>query len=206
MNRTRRIAFLLVAFLALLAGPTRAADLLDAPMSFSATRTVTVNGKVYTGPMFHMPGHERHEQALLGMQEVFLLDNQQSAAMLVMSALKTEVDFPFPPLMTSLLDPSLVKSAVGEETIDDIPATKYRVAKTAPDGTRGEGFLWISRRGVLLKIDGAVTAPGGHRTVIQMVLSEVKEAPQPPALFTPPEGFSKLPAEALAPLLGWKLQ
>ena len=46
-----------LAFSALfLAGPAKAADLLDAPVSFSATRTVTVNGKVYTGPMFHVPG------------------------------------------------------------------------------------------------------------------------------------------------------
>ena len=207
MNRMRRSGFLLVPFFALLAGPTRAADLLDAPVSFSATRTVTVNGKVYTGPMFHVAGHERHEQTLLGMQEVFLLDHQQDAAVLVMPALKTEVDFPFPPLLISLLDPSLAKSAaLGEEEVDGIPATKYRVDKTAPDGTRGEGFLWISRRGVLLKLDGTVTAPGGHRTAITMALSDVKEAPQSPALFMPPAGLSKLPAEALAPLLGWKLQ
>jgi len=194
----------LAAFL--LACPARAADLLDAPVSYSATRTVTVNGKVYSGPMFHVPGHERHEQTLLGMAEVFLLDDQQGAAVLVMPALKTMVEFPFPPLMTSLLDSSLAKSAVGEEKIDDIPATKYRVDKTAPDGTRGEGFLWVSRRGVLLKLAGIVTAPGGHQTAIQMALSDVKEAPQAPALFTPPAGLAKLPAEALAPLLGWKLQ
>lgn len=206
MITMHRFAVCLALLLALRAGPTRAADLLDAPVSFSATRTVTVNGKVYTGPMFHVPGRERHEQTLLGMQEVFLLDDQQGAAMLVMPALKTEVDFPFPPLMTSLLDSSLAKTALGEEQVDEVPATKYRVDKTAPDGTRGEGFLWISRRGVLLKLDGTVTAPGGHRTAIQMALSDVKEAPQSPALFAPPSGFSKLPAEALAPLLGWKLQ
>ena len=206
MIRMHRVGVCIVLLLALRVSPAWAADLLDAPVSFSATRTVTVNGKVYTGPMFHIPGRERHEQTLLGMQEVFLLDDQQSAAMLVMPALKTEVDFPFPPLMSSLLDASLAKTALGEEQVDEVPATKYRVDKTAPDGTRGEGFLWISRRGVLLKLDGTVTAPGGHRTAIQMALSDVKEAPQSPALFAPPSGFSKLPAEALAPLLGWKLQ
>lgn len=190
----------------LLACPAKAADLLDAPVSFSATRTVTVDGKVYTGPMFHVPGRERHEQSLLGMQEVFILDDQQSAGVLVMPAIKTMVEFPFPPLLTSLLDSSLAKSALGEEKVDDVPATKYRVEKTAPDGTRGEGFLWISRRGVLLKLAGTVTAPGGHRTAIQMALSDVREAPQAPALFTPPLGLNKLPAEALAPLLGFRLQ
>ena len=201
-----RLVACLAFLLLLLAGSARAADLLDAPVSFSATRTVTVNGKVYTGPMFHVPGRERHEQTLLGMDEVFLLDEQQSAATLVVPALKTMVEFPFPPMLTSL-DSSLAKSpALAEEKVDDIPATKYRVDETTPDGSRGQGFLWVSRRGVLLKLDGTVTAPGGHRTAIQMVLSDVKEAPQAAALFAPPAGLNKLPAEALAPLLGWKLQ
>src|SRR5579862_422276 len=195
---------LVVALMAI--APARATGLLDAPLSFSAMRTVTVNGTPYTGQMFHIPGHERHEQVLLGMQEVFLLDDVQQAGLVVMPALKTMIEFQFPPLLAALTDPAMRGDAVGEEKVGDIAATKYRVAKTAPDGTRGDGFLWISRRGVLLKMAGTVTAPGGHRTTIDMALSDVKEAPQNAALFTPPSGLNKLPAEALAPLLGINLQ
>jgi len=194
-----------IAFVVLLfALPAWAQELLDAPVSFSATRNVTINGKVYTGPMFHVPGHERHEQNLFGMREVFLLDGQQNAGALVLPALKTIVDFVFPPLLTSLLDTPLDGSGLGEEKIDEVPATKYRVEKTATDGTRGAGFLWISRRGVLVKLSGTMTAPGGHRTAIEMVLHDLKEAPQAPDLFTPPTGLSRLPMEAIAPLLGFK--
>jgi hypothetical protein len=189
-----------------LPAPVRATGLLDAPLSFSATRTVIVNGKSYIGAMFHIPGRERHEQVLLGMQEVFLLDDVQHAGLVVLPALKTMVEFPFPPLLAALDNPSLRKDPVGEDKIDEIPATKYRVEKTAPDGTHGEGFLWLSRRGVMMKLTGTVTAPGGHRTDINMALSNVKEAPQKAELFAPPPGLSKLPAEALAPLLGVTLQ
>ncbi len=201
-----RLLFLLALTALFFASPAKAGDVLDAPVSYSATRTVTVNGKVYTGPMFHVPGRERHEQTLLGMQEVFILDDQQSSGVLVMPALKTMVAFPFPALLTSLLASSRGKSGLGEEKIDGIAATKYPVDDTAPDGTRGQGFLWISRRGVLMKMDGTVIAPGGHRTAIQMVLSDVKEAPQAPALFAPPPGLASLPVEAVAPLLGFRLQ
>jgi len=194
-----------VAFVVLLfALPAWAQDLLDAPVSFSATRSVTINGKVYTGPMFHVPGHERHEQNLFGVQEVFLLDGRQKAGALILPALKTIVDFVFPPLLTSLLDAPLDGAGLGEEKIDEVSATKYRVEKTATDGTRGEGFLWVSRRGVLVKLSGTMTAPGGHRTTIEMVLQDLKEAPQAPDLFTPPTGLSRLPMEAIAPLLGFK--
>jgi hypothetical protein len=197
---------LLALVISSLAFSAQAADLLDAPVSFSATRTVMVNGTNYVGPMFHVPGRERHEQSLFGMQEVFLLDDRQGASTLVLPALKTMVEFPFPPLLTALLDPALAKAAVGEDKVGNVGTTKYRVEKVAPDGTRGEGFLWISRRGILLKLVATVTAPGGHRTAIQMALSDVKEGPQAPALFVPPEGLTKLPAAALAPLLGFKLQ
>jgi hypothetical protein len=156
--------------------------------------------------MFHIPGRELHEQFLLGMQQVFLLDDAQRSGLVVVPALKTMVEFPFPPLLSALNDPSLRKEALGDETIGDIVTTKYRVAKTAPDGTRGEGFVWISRRGVLMKLAATVTAPGGHRTTIDMALSNVKEAPQSAALFAPPPGLNKLPADALAPLLGMTLQ
>ncbi len=203
MHRFRPLLALIISSLAF---PAQAADLLDAPVSFSATRSVIVNGTTYVGPMFHVPGRERHEQSLFGMQEVFLLDDRQGASTLVLPALKTMVEFPFPPLLTALLDPSLAKSALGEDKVGDFGATKYRVEKIAPDGTRGDGFLWVSRHGVLLKLVGTVTAPGGHKTAIQMVLSNVKEAPQAPALFLPPAGLTKLPAAALTPLLGFKLQ
>lgn len=203
MHRFLPLLALIVSFLAFAAN---AAELLDAPVSFSATRTVTVNGQTYVGKMFHVPGRERHEQSLWGMQEVVLLDDRQGASTLVLPALKTMVEFPFPPLLAALLDSSLGKFALGEEKVGDMSATKYRIEKTAPDGTRGEGFLWINRRGVLLKLLGTVTAPGGHRTAIQMALSDVKEAPQAPALFVPQPGLTKLPAAALAPLLGFKLQ
>lgn len=200
----------LIPFLTILAviaaAPAGATGLLDAPLSYSATRTVTVNGRPYSGPIFHVPGRERHEQVLLGMQEVFILDDSQGAGVLVLPGLKTMVEFQFPPLLSALVDPALRKEALSEETIDGVAATKYRVTKTAPDGMRGEGFLWISRRGILMKLAGSVTAPGGHRTNIDMVLSGLKEGPQKPELFAPPQGMNKLPADALAPLLGVTLQ
>lgn len=202
----RRFLPLLALIISSLAFSAQAADLLDAPVSFSATRTVIVNGKTYVGPMFHVPGRERHEQSLLGMQEVFLLDDRQGASTLVLPALKTMVEFPFPPLLTALLDPALAKSALGADKVGDLGATKYRVEKVAPDGTRGEGFLWISRREILLKLLATVTGPGGHRTAIQMALSDVKEGPQAATLFAPPAGMTVLPAAALAPLLGLRLQ
>ena len=37
-------------------------------------------------------------------------------------------------------------------------------------------------------------------------IADIKLGPQPATLFEPPQGFSKLPPEAVAPLLGLKLK
>lgn len=193
----------IVAFAVAVALPltARSAALLDAPVSFAATRTVTVDGKAYTGPMFHEPGRERDEQKLGAMDMDFILDGQSGQGFLVVPSIKTFVTFPFPPLLSALIDSEMQKTPVGDEAIDHIPTTKYRVDKTTPDGTHGEGFVWISKRGVMMRLDGLVTAPGGHKTKIALQLANVKEGPQKPEIFAPPTGMNELPFQALAPLL-----
>ncbi len=185
-----------------LAAPVSAAGLLDAQLSYSATRTVNVDGKPYSGPIYHEPGRERHQQQLMGMDAYFILDDQANQALLVLPGIKTYVVSPFPPLLSTILEGDLTKTPVGDDTLDHIPVTKYRVDKTASDGTHGEGFAWISKRGVLMKLLGTITAPGGHKNKIDMQLSNVKEGPQKPELFAVPPGMSQLPVEAVAPLLG----
>lgn len=192
-------AFVLASFAAL---PARAAALLDAPISFSAMRTVAIDGKPYTGPMFHEPGRERDEQKIGAMDMTFILDGQSSQGFLVVPSVKTYVAFPFPPMLLALIDAEMEKQKpVGEEMIDKTPTTKYRVEKTTSDGTHGEGFVWVSKRGVLMRLDGLVTSPSGHKTKIAMKLANVKEGPQRPELFAPPVGMNELPFQALAPLL-----
>lgn len=189
-----------------LALPVRAAALLDAPVSFSATRTVTIDGKAYTGAMYHEPGRERDDQKLGAMEMDFILDGQSGQGFLVVPSVKTYVDFPFPPLLSALVAGEMVKTPVGEETIDRIPTTKYRVDKTTSDGSHGEGFVWVSKRGVLMQLDGTVTRPGGHKNRIAMHLADFREGPQQPELFAPPAGLNELPFEALAPLLNGVLK
>ncbi|HWE75347.1 MAG TPA: hypothetical protein VG328_19460 [Stellaceae bacterium] len=197
---TRLVPLAFVAIVLTL--PARAAALLDAPISFTATRTVTIDGRPYTGPMFHEPGRERDEQKLGAMDMTFILDGQSEQGFLVAPSIKTYVTFPFPPMLMALVDAQMEKQQpVGEETIDKTPTTKYRVDKTTSDGTRGEGFVWVSKRGVLMRLDGVVTSPSGHKTKIAMKLADVREGPQKPELFAPPVGMNELPFQALAPLL-----
>lgn len=190
-----------VLFVAAAAVPARAAGLLDAPVSFSATRTVTIDGRPYTGALFHEPGRERDEQMLGGIDADFILDGQSGQGFLVVPSIKTYVSFPFPPLLSALIDAQVEKQPVGDEVVDHVPTTKYRIDQTTQDGSHGDGFAWISKRGVLMRLEGVVTAAGGHKTKIAMRLANLKEGPQKPEQFAPPSGMNELPFQALAPLL-----
>lgn len=191
-----------VAWASIAAGTSRAESLLDAPVAYSATRTTTVDGRTYVGTVHHIAGKEQQEETLFGMADAFILDGNKDKGWLVVPALKSFVAFPFPPMMIVLASPTLKKTRVGDDVVDGIETTKYAIHTRTSDGTVADGFAWFSRRGVLMKLQGSVTARQGHRTTVAMVLHGVKEAPQDAALFVPPQDFTQLPADALQPLLG----
>jgi hypothetical protein len=57
-----------------------------------------------------------------------------------------------------------------------------------------------------MRLDGTFAAKGGKASTIRWELSQVKIGKQPAGLFKAPQGYSKLPPEAIAPLLGLKFR
>ena len=107
--------------------------------------------------------------------------------------------------MRLLGDPALKKHPVGTETVNGIATTKYAIDKTVPEG-HATGALWLGRGGIPMKLEATFTRQNGRVATVRWELSHVKIGPQPAALFEAPRGFSKLPPEAVAPLLGLKLK
>jgi len=197
-----RLALLLV-LLAAGAPPAGAALLGDASVPYSAERTVTVDGRSYTGMVFHIPGHDRHEQTIAGIAEVILLDAHAKQGFLILPVLNSYVAFGFPPLLAELDDPGLRRSPVGHERLAGREAIKYRIDHWAADGSHAEGYVWASGEGVLLRIDGSVTRKnGGHPVKIHMEIAHLAVGPQDPRLFALPAGLTPLPGRALEELLG----
>jgi hypothetical protein len=201
-----RCRMLLLALVVLAGGAAPAAQaalLGDAAIAYSAECTVTVEGKSYAGMVFHTPGHQRHEQAVQGIPEILLLDAAAKQGILIVPGLKSYIPFAFPKVMAELDDPSLRRTPVGQEVVGGVGTTKYRVDHTTADGARAQGFVWVSAEGVVMRLDGTVTRPGGSRpTAIVMALANLAVGPQDPKLFELPAGLVKLPAAALGGLLG----
>jgi hypothetical protein len=200
-----RVAFFGVLAWAIAALPAVAAVVGDASVPYSATRIVTVNGKTYEGRVFHTPGKQRHDVDINGLPMIFILDIADSDGVVVLPDLKSYIDFPLPPLLAELDRRQLGSDAVGEERINGMRATKYRINYTASDGSRGEGLIWLSRDNILLRLEGRIVRPHHHKPMtVSMSLSDLRVGPQDKSLFLIHKGLHKIPYEALELLMNMR--
>jgi hypothetical protein len=199
-----RIAAALLIAMAVPGANAAAATLTDAKVGFSADRVLIVDGQTWRGKMWNMPGEERHEQNLNGIPSVFILKADNPINDAVLPQLHTVVQFVLPEIRLIGVS-GLVKHAVGHDTVEGLSTTRYAIEATVPEG-HGAGTLWLSDDGIPLKMTGTFTDKKGKVANVQWALTNVKIGPQPKSLFEPPGNFSKLPAEAIAPLLGLRLK
>lgn len=180
------------------------ATLGDPQIGFTAERILVFDGKRYVGRMWNMPGEQRHEQELPAAKPVFILRAASSIADILLPKLHTAVELDLPPVLTMLGSPEELGNPVGAETIDGIATTKYAIDKEIADG-HVAGRLWLSRDGIPMRCEGNYTNKKGKVSTVHWELRHVEIGAQDPSLFAVPSGYSKLPPEAVATLLGLRL-
>jgi hypothetical protein len=200
----RKLWFTILCLI-LVPGALRAATLGEAQIGFTADRILVIDGRSYQGKIWAMPGKERHEQAIQGFHPIFLLRTGSPLGEIVLAQLKTIVQFAMPPELRIFGTPESKRRPVGQESVNGIATTKYAIDESVPEG-HATGTLWRSRDGIPMRLDGSFAKPNGKVSTVRWELSHVRIGPQPAALFEAPQGFSKLPPEAIAPLLGLKLK
>lgn len=180
------------------------ATLGDPQVGFTAERILVFDGKRYVGRMWNMPGEQRHEQELPAAKPVFILRAASSIADILLPKLHTAVELDLPPVLTMLGSPKELGNPVGSQTIEGIATTKYEIDKEIPDG-HVAGALWLSRDGIPMRCEGNYTNKKGKVSTVHWELRHVEIGAQEPSLFAVPAGYSKLPPEAVATLLGLRL-
>lgn len=173
----------------------------DAGVSYSADRVLNVNGQHFDGVVYAMPGFQRHEQIMSGIQQVAIFNLAAGRGYYVVPSVRSYIDFPIDLAVRELSQPDMTGAPVGTEQQGGVVTTKYRVDHRASDGTRIEGFVWLAASGIPMRGEGTVIEPGGKRTPVSWRLSNLRIAPQDPGLFQPPDGFYRLPAAALPGVL-----
>jgi hypothetical protein len=187
------------------ANSARATTLGEAKVGFTAERILVFDGRRYVGRIWQMPGVQRHEQDLQALDPVFILHADSAVGEVLLASLHTVVDFALPDAFSVLDSPQLMRDPEGHETVNGIATTRYRVDMTVPAG-HAAGSLWLSRDGIPMKCDGTFATKDGRVARLHWELRNVRIGRQNAALFEIPKGFSRLPVEAVAPLLGLRLK
>ena len=202
----RAFLLALIAFAAQLTIDTAgwASTLGDPRVGFSADRVLVFNGHSYIGRMWNMPGEQRHEQDLPSLKPVFILRTDSTVADILLPQLHTAVEFALPTALAVLGQPGLLGKPVGQGTVNGLVTTKYAIDKDIPEGHLA-GSLWLTADGIPMRCDGSFTRRNGKISKVHWELSHVAIGSQDPALFEVPPGYSKLPPEAAATLLGLRL-
>jgi hypothetical protein len=199
-----RFTSLAALLLAVMLAPPAAARMLGDPsVPFSADSTISVGDRSFRGKVFAIPGSQRHEQAIGGIPQIVILHGNDAKGWLVLPQLNSYVEFNFAPAAFELAEPDLLSPPLGDETIDGHRTIKYRAEHRARDGTMVDGYIWLTREGIPMRLDGMVRpAHGGKPTPVRLELSHVREGAQPANLFALPQNLNKLPTGMLGGLLG----
>jgi hypothetical protein len=183
--------------------PILAETLGDARVGFSAERVLLLDGTSFVGKMWHMPGEQRHEQDLAGINPVIILHADSVIGEVLLPQLHTVVEFPLPKALAALEHPDLghpIRSA----SVDGVETIEYVLDQVSPDG-HATGSLWLSPDGIPMKCVGKFQANNGKLSTIVWQLRRVRIGKQDPMLFLIPRGYAKLPPEAAASLLGLRI-
>ena len=190
----RRRVVLLAALAIGVALPAAAKPLQDAPVPYSADVTIALGDAEPTrGRIESAPGMQRLEQRLPGgARRVMITRFDRQLAYLLDPTTETyrelHLNLNVP---TGWDDALLTLQPEGPDTVGGIPATRYAVTGDPRPGTHVHGQLWRTDDGVMVKADATTEGSGGKELRSVFELSNLKRGPQEPALFEPPEGYSK---------------
>jgi hypothetical protein len=199
----RQLCFVSMVLAAMLATPARAVPgtLGNPRVGFSAERVLVFDGRSFVGQMWNMPGKQRHKQVLAAINPVFILRADSAVGDIVLPSLHTVVQFALPKVLAALSSPGLLEKPVGKEMVNGIATTKYAVDKVVAEG-RLNGTIWLSRDGIPMRCDGSFTARNGKVSTVHWELRHVRIGRQDATLFEIPRGYTTMPPEAAATLLG----
>jgi len=174
-----------------------APNLLDLKVEYSADTVIGKDSPRF-GHLWRTPVALRHDMDDNGQMQTVIVRLDQKTAWMLVPALKLALGTDLEGL-TQLSGAAgvlgaadkLKPIAVGNETIEGLRATKYRVQMNDPEAGRFDGFVWSTSQGIVLKIDGAGEQNGRHGTV-RIAFRNVRVSPQDATLFEPPAGYRQV--------------
>jgi len=170
---------------------------------YTAAFKIQGYGPTVRGRAYGAPGKERRETPDPWGGSTIIFRYDLGMAWTILPGQPRYIEFPLRPPGTPALPPGSVPpglARIEDDDINDVPATKYAFP---PTNTGPGGYVWLSREGIALRIDGQ---PQPGLPEIRFELDNVTYAQQNPALFELPAGYQRvdpqMPPTAAAPPQG----
>jgi hypothetical protein len=192
MKRTLVAAALLAAALA--PAPAAAKSWPEPKVAYSADSFTRSGDLTMESKVFRAPGKERRELTTGGQTQIMILRLDKKTAYTLMPEAKLYIE-------TSLADAQaesgdiagseVSQTVVGEETLDGVKTTKSKIAVRQAGGGRFEGFVWSTKDGIVMRLEGGEPRGGASGQIITW-LENLKIGPQDDSLFEIPPGYNKM--------------
>jgi hypothetical protein len=186
----KKLMYLMAIFS--LAGTAQALEMPT--VSYSADQTMESAEGTTTGMIYVTPTMERREMGMQGEQTIVITRRDKNVVWTLMPSEQMYMESkPGSSNRSDDMNNYTVDEStpVGHEVVNGISCEKTKIIMTGKDGTKMGGFWWISKEGIVIKMDMIAKDKGGKMRM-KSELTNLKIGKQNPHLFEIPPGYSKM--------------
>jgi len=202
MNKLKEIVFVLA--LAILFPVTLwAADktFQEPDVEYSADEHMETEDFAMQAKVYHAPGKERREQDMSGMRQIMIMRSDKGVVWMLMPEQKMYMEMKMKMDQgkkdaSDIKDYKIEYTVVGEEIVNGMNTTKSKVIMTDKKDNKFSGFMWVSKEGIMVKMDTVSKVEGANMRV-KMERMNIKIQRQDSQLFEVPSGYNKMSMPAM---------
>jgi outer membrane lipoprotein-sorting protein len=207
--KTRFIPTISVTVMALLALSVHSPALekmKGAEEEYSADVVMEVENNLMNYKVYYAPGgKQRQDMSYQGNQQIMILRQDKKVSWMLMPEQKmymeTDLKQPTQDNMTrDMSDCEVDATASGRESINGVNATKSKISMSCPNNIGYEGYMWVTKEGIMVKMD-ATAKYDGKKSHFKTELKNLKIAKQEPSLFEIPAGYKKFSMPGLGGMM-----
>jgi len=168
----------------------------EATVEYSADMVIDSGQGTFNSKTYHaLGGKDRQEMNVQGTTSIIITRQDKKVAWTLMPAQKTFMEMSLEESAqksgsANVNDCDMDMSSQGDETVNGVKATKNKVSMTCPDNVKYDGTIWVTKEGIMVKMD-AVTVVEGNQAHVKIDLKNLKIGTQDPGLFEVPAGYQK---------------
>lgn len=180
------------AFLAglLIAAATNAAEWRPPQVDYTADSYFETAQGVMQGKVYYSPGKERREYTESGEKMTMIIRHDKKRIWMLIPEEKMYMDMQMTGERGEDMSAwKIQQTRVGDETVNGVRTTKYKILMTSPKGSKMGGFFWTTPENILVKMD-AIAVDKGSKERMKIELKNLQVGAQRASLFEVPAGYS----------------